>query len=374
MMQALLLVGLAGLIPTDDGSSLAPDGARGFGQGVEPAAILRVLRSSDEADEAFLSELAELPGRVPTAVDELERPYRRLGYFALVDDPEASVDELHASFVEALRDPVAALARAEPQATAFAAMLVDVRFRVRLDLIRAAHIDSEELPAALAVLTATTRGRADLASSTILTLARRVDVAASRLRSLEKDLVALRRATSGSGGTGQLVRELVEAARDERRDASLLTATLEQVDRQRETMARALFSTRLDQTLALELRWREQAAERAARLAAQARELFPGDEGHEPSDAFSAESSSDRTRRARRALSLALEGLELDPLHEQLTWIAAETNDLVGGGADGRTLFERFLALRGIRSWDDKSYRGRKLTPPEERALWVVQR
>ena len=371
-MQVLLLAGFVGSILLDDGASLAPDGARGFGQGVESSTVLRVLRSSDDAARAFRSELIELPDRVRVAVDDLERPYRRLGYFTLVDDPDASVDDLHASFSEALRDPAGALAREPARAIAFGAMLVDVRFRVRLDLIRAARVDGDDLLGALALLDATAHGAADLSPTTILTLARRADVAASRLRSLEKDLVALRRATSGSGGTGKLVRELVDAAGADRDDTGPLDETLEHVDRQRATMARALFSTRLDQTLALELRWRGQAAERAARLAEQARELFP-DPTDDGADEFASESSSDRTRRVRRALSLALEGLEFDPLDERLTWIAAETNDLVGGGADARTLFERYLALRGIRSWDDRSYRGRELSEREERALWVVQ-
>lgn len=364
------LVGSAALVlPFGAGDRLAPDGARGFGSPEVPE-ILAVLRSSRSEDEAFLDGLDELSPRIVASLAELRDAYRRQSYFVLTGDEDGDLERLHASFAARLDDPEGSLRGPEPQATVFAAMVVDVRFRVRHDLLADLWLDERDLRAGLAVLRADAHGGAELPDATVLALARRVDVAASRLRARLKDLEALRRAPtrSGDGGLTKRVDELVTAAREGASGA--VEEALASAVRRREMMARQLFTTRLDRELELELRWRERALERVERLASEARALHPDVEAEGPAKG---QARLSRTERIRRALSVALEGLEFDPLHEELTWIAAESNDVVGGGANARSLYERYLALRGIRSWDDSTYRDRDLNEREERALWVVQ-
>jgi len=368
LLAALAGAGSLASGPALDEGDRAPDGARGLGATGEAADVIGLLRSSRDEDQAFLAELDALPSRVEGALAELRAVYERLGYFAWPADDAAGLDDLHAAFERGLADPYAALREDEPRSTAFAAMLVDVRFRVRLEIVRAWRTSERDLVGGLELLRSKAHGWGELAAPTVLAVARRVDVAASRLRALLKDLTALhRRPTRGGEPSAQALDLIAWASRrpgsDRRVDEALAA-----VDRRRDTMLDALFTHRLEARLAAELRWRARAFERAERLVGEARvqhpDLGPPDEGP---------NGLSRTERLRRALSLALEGLEFDPLHEELTWIAAESSDFVGGSANTRSLYERFLALRGIRSWDDRTYRDRELTPREKRALWFAQ-
>ena len=70
----------------------------------------------------------------------------------------------------------------------------------------------------------------------------------------------------------------------------------------------------------------------------------------------------------------ALEGLSFDPLDAELCFVAAHGSDFVWGDIQSRPLYDRYLALRGIRAHDDRTIRGRELTERELEALLVVQR
>ena len=74
-------------------------------------------------------------------------------------------------------------------------------------------------------------------------------------------------------------------------------------------------------------------------------------------------SKSDRMRHAQFS---GLRGLVFDPLDEDLTWAVAMGLDFVWGVIESRPYFDRFLALRGIRSHDHRTIRDRTLTEGDE--------
>ena len=76
--------------------------------------------------------------------------------------------------------------------------------------------------------------------------------------------------------------------------------------------------------------------------------------------------------RYRQAIATGLEAVRLDPFDPELHFLLAEAYDFVEGQLFSRIYFDRYLALRGIRSYDYKSFRSRDLDGNDERALWVV--
>ncbi|MEM7518506.1 MAG: hypothetical protein AAF368_16485, partial [Planctomycetota bacterium] len=61
--------------------------------------------------------------------------------------------------------------------------------------------------------------------------------------------------------------------------------------------------------------------------------------------------------------------LGLDPLNSELNYLAGISIDFLNGEQNALRYFDRFLALRGIRSGQGKTHLKRKLTPEEQRAL-----
>ena len=121
-----------------------------------------------------------------------------------------------------------------------------------------------------------------------------------------------------------------------------------------------------------QLEWRERMRARAAPLLAEALVYLPDSEsGAAAPPEISAMRTSERLRWAERR---ALEGLTFDPLDPELAFVAAHGADFVWGDIQSRPLYDRYLALRGIRAHDDQTIRGRELTPRELEALVVVQR
>ena len=121
-----------------------------------------------------------------------------------------------------------------------------------------------------------------------------------------------------------------------------------------------------------QLDWRQRMRARAAPLLAEARVYLPESDSRAAAPPeIAAMRHSDRLRWAERR---ALEGLAFDPLDRELAFIAAHGGDFVWGDIQSRPLYDRFLALSGIRAHDDRTIRGRELTPRELEALVVVQR
>ena len=80
-----------------------------------------------------------------------------------------------------------------------------------------------------------------------------------------------------------------------------------------------------------------------------------------------------KLERHQLALRHATEGLAEDPFSPELTFYAALATAGVGDPVRSRPWFDRYLALRGIRAHDHRTYQGRKLEPDEQTALDEVQ-
>jgi hypothetical protein len=78
--------------------------------------------------------------------------------------------------------------------------------------------------------------------------------------------------------------------------------------------------------------------------------------------------------RMRGAGYRAIRGASVDPLDDELAWIAAHASDFLYGLLESRPWYDRFLALRGIRAHDHRTHAGRRLDARESEALEAVQR
>ncbi len=206
----------------------------------------------------------------------------------------------------------------------------------------------------------------------------RVDLAAARLRAMRLDLEALRatgeRTSPGRPDPAWVTELLGIAALPVGEEQWQAFAQLDaRMQRREQRMARDLFSFELRVTLDPLLARREAAIERAHLLLLQVRELVPvTKEGAEPSKEVAALRKSERYS---YALRLAAEGLGHDPLQDELCYYAGLSSDFAWGARESRPFFDRFLALRGIRGGDERTYHNadRTLDASEQHALSVVQ-
>ena len=91
-----LALGLAGSV--QEGLPRAPDGQRGLGAATPQGDLLRVFRTTDEGERAFLAELAGLESELRLVLAGLAESYRSRGLFELVEPrAERSLDTLHAA-------------------------------------------------------------------------------------------------------------------------------------------------------------------------------------------------------------------------------------------------------------------------------------
>jgi hypothetical protein len=132
-----------------------------------------------------------------------------------------------------------------------------------------------------------------------------------------------------------------------------------------------LFLTRLARSASARLSWREDLERRAAQAHDEALELSP--DTPEGRDARSEIRTRKKTTRRREAFARAVEGLTLDPFDERLAYLAGLEAEYVRGTYDVVDYYDRFLALRGIRVHDDRTWRRRELTDEEKHALAQIQ-
>jgi hypothetical protein len=381
VLPHLVLAILAAPLPAQSREArdaLAPDGHRGLGASTPLKEILPLFRERHGRDAEFLEELGRLSGDVRLQLAGEKERCRALGAFDLVGPrPESSLAELYETFRRAERDPMDVLGSGGAAARAFALLLADTRFRVRMQIVSGWERDARELVASLAVLRAVTDGFVQLDVEEARNVSARADLAASRLRALRQDLRALRTDASieaqlaelEAGAAAVVAIPRVEDIRarweawERSRDGALALA---------ERMRAALFTARLEPRIAPLLQWRERLHEAAAAKRGEALALLPDTpQGREaPADV----QALGRSKRMQWALMRAREGLLHDPLDEELVWIAAHTSDFLWGLIESRPLYDRYLALRGIRAHDDRTVRSRKLEPRELEALEAVQR
>jgi uroporphyrinogen-III synthase len=132
-------------------------------------------------------------------------------------------------------------------------------------------------------------------------------------------------------------------------------------------MSSALFTTRLETNLADEIEKRQKDVGAAQELLPRVRALVLGEKSDPKIKALS------KNQRYTEAARDATAGLALDPLAEELNFLQGEISDFLQGSLESRRFFDRYLALRGIRVHDYRTYQGKSLSREERRAIDVVQ-
>lgn len=374
----------------EPGWGRAPDGETGFGPARTVRDLARLLRSPAEGDRGFVASLYKLEDELRVLLAMATDHYRSAGYFDLAsiaekeklaktgvaDAPRTPLEELGDVFRERAAHAAAALEKGGPGADLLARLLVDTRFRVRAQVIDGLEFEIADLRAGLAILFAELDGFTGLRDGEAEAIADRVDLSASRLRAAKLDLEVLRedgqdgRAVETWGKDLEELFGLIRTDDAERRGRELPDALLRLEERE-SNMGSALFTTRLDARIASELEKRRKGVEAALELLPRVRALVAGGSAAEKADPkYKGLSKNQRFTEASRR---AAEGLALDPLCEELNWLQGEVGDFLQGSLESRRFFDRYLALRGIRVHDYRTYKDRNLSHEEKRAIDVVQ-
>lgn len=358
-------------------ASRAPDGKPGIGTR-ELGELLKFARAPKDGDAQLLAQLLELPRTLSVLQGSCEADYRARGLFALCADPsDSTLAELHAALRASARDVPAALAAGGAAARAFARAWLDARLRARAELFEAAPQEQREIELALALLRGAATSYGELSAAEADGLARRIDLAAARLRALLRDLEALRPGAASAASSAQAeeaqVERLLALAHEpdaERRAAGIEALGAEVLAR---TLAiqRYLFTTRFDAQALAQLAWRSGSESGAAQALEQARVHCP-DLPYAGSVPASVERMR-KTERRQRALEFALAGLAQDPLDEALCYLAAHEARIVASAAQTAALYDRYLLLRGIVFQDDRTWGKRALSAQEEEALQMLR-
>ncbi len=353
---------------------LAPDGRRGLGSQTPLQDLRGLVQSRKTEDEAFLAGLRELESELAALAGSAEVLYHRRGHFdALSWRDRPDLAHLHELLRALLVDPQPILAERDARARAAARILLDTRLRIRSEVLAGWEAEAATVAGGLLVLRAESDGWVRLTQEEASSLAARVDLSAADLRSRIFDLRALREELSAASEVPEHEVErllaLFELPGRERSES--LARVLAGGD---ESAARArglLFSTRLRISAASWYLWREEEDRRAEEALREVLVLRP--DTPEGEQAGPEVANLSKTARRRAAMERALGGLLHDPLDPGLAYSAAITAELVRGRLEATSLFDRYLALRGIRPDDDRNWRHRRLTPEEDHALFYVQ-
>jgi len=347
----------------------APDGHRGLGATTELAELQRVAASDEEEDLAFVASLLELEPALREQLGALLEVYERLGYTDLVETRDPDLAALHAAFLEARADPLPLLARGDRAAEALAAMLLDTRFLARVQVASGWEVEAREVRAGVGLLSGSTDGWVVLTPQEGAQIATRVDLSASLLRALQRDLDVLRPQKKERVDRAETERLLALA----RGDTAAAEARIDEAEAVAERMLSAMFSPRLraQENVVAALQLRERIWARSAPLRKEALLYLPtSDEGRSAPPEVS---EMRKHERIRRAGVRGQEGVAVDPLDEDLAYVLAHATNFLWGADRSRAVYDRYLALRGIRAHDYRTLKGRALTARENEALAVVQ-
>lgn len=361
----------------------APDEQRGFGTGRTRPEIEHWVRSAHgnavagAQDRALLLSLQNLAAEVEVELARTGARYEESGQYALLGEsksgavrtPEALAERFHALAADAARE----LTTVSEQVDPLARLLTDIRFRARSRVVDGVGAELDDLRGALALFAAQADGWVDLTDVEVDRVARRADLAAARLRAIRNDLRALSESAASTGANAPWQRDfelLLLSAHRGATDAGLV-ATLKRLDDAEDAMSASLFTTHLAQDCAEHLLTRAEQYEEARALLQQARETTPELFGGEVE--LSPMSGNSRSERRQRAARLCAQALELDPIGLECVWAVAATTDAAAGRLEARRYYDRFLALRGIRVQEARTYQGRTLTLEERKALEAVR-
>ncbi len=355
---------------------LAPDGKRGFGNDLEQRRLTDLLRSKDESDCAFLQELTQLSITTRVHIMSVRQHYVERGYFKFLPAVAGeNLGQLHSAYALASASPARELAAKDGRSKALAAMLVDTKFNVRRDLIKRAEVAVQDLDRARSVFGATVVGYASVSLAEVQHVAARADLAAAELRALRSDLDVLTPSEADKEPSAEdagLSQRLLEIGRipDERTRADALRAALASRLELERRMQPMLFSVRVEPRLTALRQWRDRSLESAADARAKVLELLPDTpEGDKPSPEIA---RLKKSQRMEQAGALAREAMANDPLDPDLVWAAGHALHFAWPGLESVALFDRFLALEGLRTSDANPGNGRKLTPREAEAYAAV--
>jgi len=190
--------------PARDEWGVAPDGARGFGAGRKLRDISRLLRSKDTEDRELVSSLYALGENLHVLLSLVANRYGDLGYFRLIDlqrealagmtrqdwEIATPLERLGALFRERSARSLSILETRGEEAALLPKLLVDARFRARIDVIDGLEFEIADLLAGLAVLHAELDGHATLRDHEAEAIAR--GSAAEALPALERACAAHR--------------------------------------------------------------------------------------------------------------------------------------------------------------------------------------
>jgi hypothetical protein len=351
----------------------APDGERGFGERAELHETVELFRKAKGEDLVFVQGLHQLLSDVRLHVHLARSVYRERGYFELVQGVE---EEFAPLFVTADQFDFVAFTREmeEDEARAYARLFYDVRFRARRWLIASSEVDIEELAGAMRLLDAAHRGRVLLQSGWDLQrITSRADLAAARLRAVLKDLEALYEAPANALDELDTteVEELVTLLRTaDKKGKALLPEAGLRLERSAARMVLGTHTLRFDEKHAARLAQRARDRGIAAEAAKEMRLLLPfTTESEDAPGAIKTMSGSDRYRQAVRA---GTESLRFNPFHEDLLYLLGEALDFTTSRFVSVAYLDRFLVLRGIRSYDQRTHATRDLDVREDRALFIV--
>ncbi len=363
----------------------APDGQRGFGTGRTRPEIEHWVRSAHgngvagAQDRALLSALLDLAADVDVELARTNARYEESGQYsllgaahapgALARTPESLAQRFHALAADAAHELTTVSEQVEP----LARLLTDIRFRTRARAVDGVGAELDDLRGALALFAAQADGWVDLTDAEADRIARRADLAAARLRAIRNDLRALSESAASTGANAPWQRDfelLLLCAHRGAQDPEL-AATLKRLDDAEDSMSASLFTTRLAQDCAEELLTRAEQYEQANSLLQQAREASP--ELFGAGVELSPTPGISRSERRQRAARLCAQALELDPIGLECVWAIATSTDAAAGRLEARRYYDRFLALRGIRVQEARTYQGRTLSLEERKALEAVR-
>ncbi len=355
---------------------VAPDGQPGFGSGRKLRDLERLLRSSDPGDRATLAGLRALPGKVEALAREAADQARVNKYTQILEqDAPPTLEAMGAALRAAATNAEARLERGNASEV-LARMLVDVRFRARARAAAGLALELRELNAALGLLSAHLDGVPNLSDRDADLVARRADLAASRLRAIQLDLTALRpdpatdRADIDASGDRERLKAAL-ALGDRAQRSAEIAALLATLDDRESRAVMVLFTTLLEPKVEALVRARARAIERAAGSVLNVRATMPDTpEGKKAPPDLRELSKASRYGLAARA---GMEAIAVDPLNDTLHYLVAQSVDFQWGIRESAQWFDRYLALRGIRPSDHRTYKDRRLTVEERAALEAMQ-
>jgi len=373
-----LIVPLCAAAAADDRDEhLAPDGRPGLGTR-SARELGALLRSPDERQRELLAGIVGLESDLILLRAEAARGYRERGYFELcVGAADPDLDDLQWRLLEDEPRVLEIVGAGGTRGEVFARAFLDLRLRLRLRVTDGFERESRDVRAGLALLRATQDGYVNLKDPEARAIAARVDLSCAVLRAMRLDLEALREGVDERGPGAPDPAWVAELSGIADMDApagrrAALARLERKLSRRESQMSAALFTPRQREHLAVELARREAALERTAAALPDVLLLVPeSKEGRAAPEEIAALA---RHRRYGHALRRAVEGLGDDPLSADLSYWAGVASDFLYGALESRGWFDRYLALRGIRSSDHRTYQGRRLSAAEERALEVVQR